>query len=316
MRPDPATPARRKPADGGSLFLLAMDHRASLAKTVYGVTDGEPAPDQRALISAGKELVFQGLLSALRQGADRAAAGVLVDERYGAHVARAAREAGLALAMPVERSGQDWFTLEYGTLADGQWLEHVEEFDPDYCKVLVRDNPSFDAGRRRAQQEDLAAVSAALRARGRTLLIELLVPAAPEQHAAVGADYDDTLRPGLTEQCITEMQRAGVEPDIWKVEGLDSPADAAAVVATAQRDGRDAVRCIVLGRDAPRPDLDRWLTVAAGVPGFAGFAIGRSIWEGPLEEQLAGGPEARLIERVAEAYLHFEQVWQAAAPGA
>lgn len=242
---------------GGSLFLLAMDHRASLARTVYGI-EGEPGPAQVGLIAAGKRLVFQGLLAAVEAGADPARTGVLVDERYGADVARRAREAGLTLAMPIERSGQDWFTLEYGTLGEDRWLDHVEEFDPRYVKVLVRDNPAFDADRRRAQQDDLAVVTRALHDRGRSLLVELLVPPTDEQkgHDHPGhpdGDYDTEVRPRLTRQVISEMQRAGVEPDIWKVEGLDSAEDAARVVATAQQGGRDAVRCIVLGRDAPPP---------------------------------------------------------------
>ncbi|WP_405585757.1 2-deoxy-5-keto-D-gluconate 6-phosphate aldolase domain-containing protein [Streptomyces sp. NBC_01190] len=299
---------------GGSLFLLAMDHRASLARTVYGI-EGEPGPAQVGLIAAGKRLVFQGLLAAVEAGADPARTGVLVDERYGADVARRAREAGLTLAMPIERSGQDWFTLEYGTLGEDRWLDHVEEFDPRYVKVLVRDNPAFDADRRRAQQDDLAVVTRALHDRGRSLLVELLVPPTDEQkgHDHPGhpdGDYDTEVRPRLTRQVISEMQRAGVEPDIWKVEGLDSAEDAARVVATAQQGGRDAVRCIVLGRDAPPSVLDRWLSVAAGVTGFEGFAIGRSIWEQPLADELAGSVSERgSVHEIADRYLRYVGVY-------
>ncbi|MFC4035693.1 2-deoxy-5-keto-D-gluconate 6-phosphate aldolase domain-containing protein [Streptomyces polygonati] len=301
------------PSSAASLFLLAMDHRASLARTVYGIK-GEPTSAQAALISAGKQLVFQGLLAALDIGADRARTGVLVDERYGAPVARQARDAGLVLAMPIERSGEDWFTLEYGTLGEDRWLEHVEAFDPDHVKILVRDNPGFDPGRRRAQQDDLAAVTSALHDRGRSLLLELLVPATAEQSADQGQDYDTALRPRLTRQVITEMQQAGVEPDIWKIEGLDSAEDAARAVATAQQGGRDQVRCVVLGRDAPAPVLDRWLSLAAGVTGFEGFAIGRSIWEDPLAAHLAGqATEGETVRPIADRYLHYVTAYERAA---
>ena len=306
--------ASRHPTDAGTdgagvhaqpLFLLAMDHRDSLARTVYGI-DGSPTPAEAERISAGKQLVYQGLVEAVRRGADPSRTGVLVDERYGAAVARQARAAGLTLAMPIERSGQPWFTLEYGTLGDRSWLDHVDAFNPDHVKVLIRDNPGFGDHDRGTQQENLAAVSQVLRDVGRSLLLELLVPATPEQEARHGESYDDALRPQLTEQVISDLQRAGVEPDIWKIEGLDAPEAAERIVAVAQQGGREQVRCIVLGRDAPPKDLDRWLGVAASVDGFHGFAIGRSIWEEPLAAHLSGGfSEERLIDQVADNYLHY-----------
>jgi myo-inositol catabolism protein IolC len=236
-----------------------------------------------------------------------------VDERYGTEVALQARAAGLRLAMPAERSGQDWFTLEYGTIGERTWLDHVERFDPDYVKVLVRDNPDFDGDDRRGQQDRLAVVSRTLREAGRKLIVELLVPATPEQKAKAGQDYDAQVRPGLTDRVIRDMRSAGVEPDIWKIEGLETVDAARAVVSTAREGGRGDVRCIVLGRDAPAERLDHWLSVAAGVDGFHGFAIGRSIWEQPLAEHLAGRLEAaQLTDQVATNYLHYAHSYRAA----
>ena len=158
------------------MFLLAMDHRDSLGRDVYGL-HGEIGPADAARIADGKRVVFEGMLTALHRGAARGSAGVLVDERYGAAVARDVRNAGITLAMPIERFGEDFFVLEYGE----RWLDHVAEFSVDYVKVLVRDNPSFDAAKRDRQRQDLAAVSATLREIGRPFLFELLVPATDEQ---------------------------------------------------------------------------------------------------------------------------------------
>jgi myo-inositol catabolism protein IolC len=297
------------------LFLLAMDHRASLVSQVYHLPAVPSAADVER-IEAGKLLIFQGLLAALDRGADRTLAGVLVDERYGTEVAIQARAAGLRLAMPAERSGQDWFTPEYGTIDERTWLDHVEHFEPDYVKVLVRDNPDFDGNDRRGQQDRLAVVSRTLREAGRKLIVELLVPATPEQKAKAGQDYDAQVRPGLTDQVIRDMQSAGVEPDIWKIEGLETVDAARGVVATAREGGRDNVRCIVLGRDAPAERLDHWLSVAAGVDGFHGFAIGRSIWEQPLAEHLAGRLDAaQLTDQVATNYLHYAHTYRTAEEG-
>jgi len=296
------------------IFLLAMDHRDSLERDVYGLT-APPTPEQTAAIEHGKSLVFDGLLAAITEGADAASAGVLVDELFGAQVARLARERAVDLAMPIEKSGQKFFTLQYGSLASDDWLEHVAEFDPDQVKVLVRDNPDDDPLDRMKQFDDLAVVSARLAAQKRTFMVELLVPAIDAQLASVDGDvyrYDREVRPALTVRVMTEFQRRGVEPDIWKIEGLETTAAAEDIVRAARQGGRDRVSCIVLGRDAPVDRLDHWLTIAAPIDGFIGFAIGRSIWEQPLRDQLAGGSEEELVAAVSRNYRHFADTYAAA----
>jgi len=294
------------------LLILAMDHRNSLLRDLYGIDD-VPTSEQIDRISAHKGLIFDGLLRAIEDGVDASRVGVLVDERYGAAVAVRAKEARIDLAMPIERSGEPLFLLEYGTFGDREWLRHIEEFAPAQVKVLVRDNPqgSFN---RMLQFDRLVTVSNALRASGRTFMIELLVPATPAQLESVGSDalrYDREVRPDLTVQLIEEMHVEGIEPNIWKVEGLETEEDARAVVSAARRDGRSPVYCIVLGRDSSRQRLDHWLEVASRVDGFRGFAIGRSIWEKPLADLLAGiASETQLVGRVAESFTHFAQVWE------
>ncbi|SDQ06547.1 hypothetical protein SAMN02800687_0097 [Curtobacterium sp. UNCCL20] len=288
------------------LFLFAMDQRSSLLEHTYDEPGGEPADEAEAeRVRAGKQLVYRGVLTALAAGASRDRTGVLVDERYGADVARLAKEAGLQLAMPVERSGREWFELEYGD----DWLAHVDAFDPDWVKVLVRDNPAFDAARREQQASELAAVSSALHDAGRPFLVELLVPGTDDQEASV-EDYDRDLRPDLVVQVLEYLQDHGVEADVWKLEGLDTRADAERVVATARRGGRDTVQCIVLGRDAPEEQLDHWLRTAAPVDGFVGFAIGRSNWEEPLEDVVREHLDTEAAEQlIAANYRHFVDTW-------
>jgi myo-inositol catabolism protein IolC len=289
-----------------------MDHRDSLVRDLYGIDDA-PSREQIARISAHKGLIFDGLLQAIEGGVDASRVGVLVDERYGSAVAVRAKDARIDLAMPIERSGEPLFLLEYGTFGDGEWLRHVQEFAPAQVKVLVRDNPQGSLNRM-LQFDRLLTVSNALRASGRTFMIELLVPGTPAQLESVGSDalrYDSEVRPGLTVQLIEEMQAEGIEPNIWKVEGLETVKDARAVVSAARRDGRSTVNCIVLGRDSSRQRLDHWLGVASRVDGFRGFAIGRSIWEKPLADHLAGtASETQLVRRVAETFTHFAQVWE------
>jgi myo-inositol catabolism protein IolC len=294
---------RYRPSQENPLLILAMDHRESFGRTLFGVRDDRPDARQRAAMTAAKRLIYAGLARA-RARLPCGRAGVLVDERYGQPVIDAARSDGAVLALPVEHSGREWFELEWGQ----HWLEHVRSNRPDFAKVLVRDNPAFPRARRDRQLRALREVSDALSGLGTPLLYELLVPATAAQLAADGtADaYDRDLRPDLVIQVIADNQAAGVEPAIWKIEGLESTEAARAVVAQIRAGGRDHVDAIVLGRDAPAARLDHWLAVAAPVDGFVGFAIGRSIWEEAIAGHSRGDAgDEETIGQIAGRYLDF-----------
>jgi myo-inositol catabolism protein IolC len=292
------------PTSARPLLILAMDHRESFAKQ-FGVSDGRPTDEQHQQMRAAKQLIYHGLRQAAGQLAD-ALPGVLVDEELGADVLREAHADGLTLAMPVEKSGQTQFALEYGD----RTAEHIAEFDPSYVKVLVRMNPDDAAEETAAQLAELAALSDLLRRHDRPLLYELLVPPTDEQLHRAGDQqaYDRDVRPELVTRVIAANQEAGVEPALWKIEGLDTAAAARDVVAAAKAGGRTA-DCIVLGRDAPREMLDHWLSVAAPVPGFVGFAVGRSIWEDPLAAHRHDGNDDDLVNAVRANYLHFAHAY-------
>ncbi|MGH8301116.1 MAG: 2-deoxy-5-keto-D-gluconate 6-phosphate aldolase domain-containing protein, partial [Steroidobacteraceae bacterium] len=259
-----------------------------------------------------KELIFAANQLAVKAGAPLERSGILVDEEFGSGVARRAKEAGVPLAMPVERSGQDEFDFEYGE----DFPRHIETFDPTFVKVLVRYNPEADPELNRRQAERLARLSEWLHANGRLFLFELLVPATTAQLEAFEDhrdDYDHQLRPKLTVDTLAALQAAGVEPDIWKVEGLDSPDDAAAVVAQARVGDRDNVDCIVLGRGASWDKVVGWLKVGAGVAGFAGFAVGRTLWHDALARHLAGqASEEAAATDIARRYRDLIDVYDAA----
>jgi myo-inositol catabolism protein IolC len=292
------------PSAADPLLILAMDHRDSFAK-LFGVTGSGPSPAQEAAMRAAKELIYHGVRDA-RSELDGGQAGVLVDEELGAAVLRAARDDGLVVAMPVEKSGQKLFRLQYGA----DTAAHIEEFAPAYVKVLVRMNPADSAEDTARQLAGLAALSTLLSERDTAFLYELLVPATDEQLQGAGDQeaYDRDLRPELVAEVIAINQQAGVEPTMWKIEGLETTAAARDVVAAAKAGGR-TTDCIVLGRDAPREVLDHWLAIAAPVPGFVGFAVGRSIWEDPLTRHRKDHDDARLVETVRDNYLHFARTY-------
>ena len=300
-----------EPGYDQKLFILAFDHRGSFQKKFFGI-EGDPDPEQTAIIADAKHLIFEGMMQAIAADADPSVTGVLVDEQFGSDVPQEARAAGLRLAMPAERSGQELFDFQYGE----EFGAHIERFDPDFTKVLVRYNPDGDAVANAEQLAKLRTLSDWLKDHSRRFLFELLVPAQESQLLAVGGDaerYEVELRPELMRRAISEIQDAGIEVDVWKIEGVDSRSDCEMLVAQARSGGRDGVVCVVLGRGADDAKVDHWLTQAAPVDGFVGFAIGRSIWWDPLKAYVDGKIERSAGARtIAENYLRFVQVYERA----
>jgi myo-inositol catabolism protein IolC len=293
------------------IYILAFDHRGSFQKKFFGI-EGEPDSEQTAIIADAKHLIFEGMLQAVGAGTDPSVAGVLVDEQFGSTVPEQAHERGLKLAMPAERSGQPTFDFQYGE----DFGAHIERFNPDFTKVLVRYNPDGDAEDNRVQAGKLKQLSDWLHAHERKFLFELLVPAEQAQLQTVDGDverYDTELRPELMRRAIAELQDAGIEADIWKIEGVDARSDCEMLVAQARTGGRDGVVCVVLGRGADDAKVDHWLAQAAPVDGFVGFAIGRSIWWDPLKAYVDGKIDRATGARtIAENYLRFIKVYERA----
>jgi 5-dehydro-2-deoxygluconokinase len=295
----------------GSLYVLAFDHRGSFQKKMFGI-EGDPTPEETETISDAKRLIFEGMLKAVEQGAEAGATGVLVDEQFGSDIPERAQEQGLKLAMPVEKSGQNEFDFQYGD----DFGAHIEEFPTDFSKVLVRYNPDDpDAEMNNRQLGRLKELAEWLHAHDRKFLFELLVPATDEQLSSVDCDtdrYDAELRPELMRRAIEDVQNAGIEVDVWKIEGVDQQSDAAMLAEQARSgQGREGVTCVLLGRGASTEKVEQWLREAAPVDGFVGFAIGRSIWWDALKGFLADELDRETAaSQIAENYLHFIDVYQ------
>ncbi len=290
------------------LYILAFDHRGSFQKKMLGI-EGTPNEEESRKISDAKKVIFEGFQQAIADGAPRGEAGILVDEQFGGDIARTAKEEGFVFAMPVEKSGQDEFDFEYGDEFD----KHILDMDPTFSKVLVRYNPEGDREMNATQLVRLKKLSDWLHSNGRTFLFELLVPAEPSQLEGVGGDedrYDKEVRPGLMVQAIKDIQAAGVEPDIWKIEGIDQREDCERISETVRRQGRDNVACVVLGRGANEDAVVHWLQQGSGVPGYIGFAIGRTIWWDALKAFLNGDTDrAGAAKTISENYRRMIDVY-------
>jgi myo-inositol catabolism protein IolC len=292
------------------LYIQPFDHRGSFQSGLFGFKP--PLSDaQTAEIAGAKRIIYDGFLSALAAGAPAGKAGILVDEQFGAAILRDATGKGIATACPAEKSGQDEFDFEYGE----DFARHIEAFDPTFCKVLVRYNPEGDRSLNQQQAGRLKRLSDYLAGAKRSFfMFELLVPAEKAQLDALKGNkraYDLQVRPHLMVEAIRELQKAGVEPDLWKIEGLDRAEDCQSVVAAARAGGRDHVGCIVLGRGENDQKVREWLGTARKVPGFIGFAVGRTVFWDPLVDWKAGkATREQAVARIATRYREFVDLFE------
>jgi myo-inositol catabolism protein IolC len=294
------------------LYILPFDHRGSFQKKMFG-WEGALTQEQTAEIAAAKRVIYDAFTSAIRAGVPKDKAGILVDEQFGAAILRDARTDGYSTASPAEKSGQDEFDFEYGE----EFSKHIEAFQPTFSKVLVRYNPEGNRALNERQSARLKRLSDYLhsgKSRSR-FMFELLVPAEKAQLERFKGDkkaYDLELRPRLMAETIQELQDAGVEPDVWKIEGLEQREDCEAIVAAARRGGRNRVGCIILGRGEDDRKVREWLSTASGVTGFIGFAVGRtSFWDPLVNWRGKKITRDAAVAEIARRYQEFVEIFEA-----
>jgi myo-inositol catabolism protein IolC len=291
------------------LYILPFDHRASYISNLFGWK--EPLNvEQMNAVAESKQVIYEGFKKAINENVPKEAVGILVDEQFGVGLLRDAHTHGYITAASVEKSGQDEFDFVYGD----DFAKHIEAVNPTFSKVLVRYNPEADAEMNKRQIQRLKRLSDYLGQSQRHFMFELLVPAEPDQLERVDQDknmYDLQLRPGLVMRAIQELQDAGVEPDVWKIEGLDRQEDCEKVVEMARRGGRSSVSLIVLGRGADRDRVVKWLRTAAKVPGFIGFAVGRtSFWDPVVDFEAKRSSKDEAAEQVAKNFEEWISIFE------
>jgi myo-inositol catabolism protein IolC len=292
------------------LYILPFDHRGSFQTKLFGWS-GTLTIDQTAQIAASKQVIYDGFKAALKAGVPAEKVGILVDEQFGAAILQNARRNGYTTACPAERSGQEEFDFEYRE----DFAKHIEIFHPTFCKVLVRYNPEGDKALNARQASRLKQLSDYLHEKSHSrFMFELLVPAEKEQLDRLNGDkkaYDVQLRPRLMVETIEQLQDVGVEPDVWKIEGLDSRKACENIVAAARRGGRDKVGCIILGRGEDDQKVREWLATASGIPGFIGFAVGRtSFWDSLVSWRAKKITRKDAVNEIARRYREFVDIFE------
>jgi 5-dehydro-2-deoxygluconokinase len=296
------------------LFVQPFDHRGSFTKKFFGLAgppEVSPRIDHRTAIAQTKMLIYRGLLRAIELGVPKDTVGILVDAEFGSQVLLDAQARGITTSVCVEKSGQPVFDFEYGP----RWQDHLRFIKPEIVKCLVRYHPKDDAVENREQATRLQALSDYIHdGNDHYLMFELLVPALTAEEKALGDRYDKEVRPERMIEAIHQLQDFGIEPDIWKIEGLETRSQAEAVGAATRRGkGRGRVGNILLGRGSDKAQVHKWLQVAAPVPGYIGFAVGRTNFADAVKGFIADpSTEAQAIETIAANYKGCVDVWQAA----
>ena len=292
------------------LYILAFDHRGTITKGLLGVEGREPTQDEANKVSEMKKIIFDGFLKANEYGITGGDPAILVDETFGLEVQQKAKEMNIKFAAPVEKSGQKVFDFEYGD----QFGEKINEVGADFVKILVRWNPDDEEEIRETQGNRIKELSDWLTENDKKFLLEFLVPATEEQLASVENDqarYDSEIRPKLAVKVVKEMRERGADPDIWKIEGLDTSEDCEKVAQAIRTGDREDVIAVVLGRGASDEKVNEWLKAGSSVEGYKGFAIGRSIFWDALKGFHEGQKSREeAVEEIAQSYLGFLSVYQ------
>lgn len=280
------------------LAILAFDHRAFFQKNL--TKDEEK-------IRAYKRVIYDGLMAAVAQGVPVNDAAMLVDEEYGLELHVDAQMRGITRILTTEKSGQEEYQFQYGE----EFGDHIEKLRPAYAKALVRYRADGDTELNVRQLSRLKELSDWCREHRIGFLIEPLVSPTEDEKTRYGQErFDRSIRPRLTVEMIRQFHAAGVEPDIWKIEGMESREDYEVVSQTARAEGRAHVGVVVLGRAEEVDHVERWLEAGKHVDGVCGFAIGRTIfWEALQAMDQKTITREQAVEQIARLYRHFYDVF-------
>jgi len=286
------------------LYLLPFDHRASFSKTLLGIV-GAPSERETERIRGLKEIIYDAFKVAIASGIPKEYAAILVDEEYGEVILHDARAHGFVTCLNLEKSGQEMFEFEYK-----DFKSHVNNIKPIFIKVLVRYNPEGNKKNNEVQRERLKIVSDFAHGQGYKFLIEPLIPPTVSQLYNMGGDherYDREMRPSLTVDMIRELQSDGIEPDVWKIEGMGNETDYARIVREVRNSPlRAQVGVIILGRGEDKKNVEMWIKKGKKIEGIIGFAVGRTVFFDPLAKFKNGEiSKEEAIEKIANNYRYF-----------
>lgn len=290
------------------LFILPFDHRSSFAE-LFGFTNLELSSEEKEEISEAKEIIYTAFKKAVDQEIPKDQAAILIDEEYGDKIIRDAINQRYNVILTTEKSGQKEFGFEY----DDNFAKHIEKYKPGFVKALIHYNPNDDPLSKMRQQQKLEILSNYCHKNAYKFLLEILISPTDSQSKDCNEDsniYDNQVRPNLTVKVIEELQNANVEPDIWKIEGMESEDSYKIVTLQTRKDERGDVGIVILGRAENQDKVERWIKSGSKIRGIIGFAVGRTIFWKPLVDYKNGNIEKeKAIELISDGFLHFYHIF-------
>lgn len=301
VRPDLDERTRRlhqvsaKRREWGPLYILAFDHRRQLIELA------QQTGRSLEVIVRLKQLFFRAVEEVAADMNDRGAKGsigMIVDERFGEEVLNAATGRGWWIARPVELPGSRPLVFERGRCVGGQLIHWPRE---QIVKCLVQFHPDDEPMLRLEQEAQIRALYEATRESCHELLLELVVPKLPVEE------------PEALYRAMLRLYNIGVYPEWWKLQ----PQPREVWRRIDELIGRRDPYCrgvVLLGMNAAPEELTRAFREAAGSGACRGFAIGRTIFQGPSRAWLSGEIDDRaLVGQVRDALEYLIDAWRDAA---
>jgi 5-dehydro-2-deoxygluconokinase len=272
------------------LLAMAFDHRAQLEEMAdaAGIT-AEHIPYFKQLC----------LSAARRAAAGRPDCGILLDARLGRDALDDATGDGMWIGRPIELPGAIPLRFEGG--ADVGCT--LREWPTAHCvKCLVFYHPDDLAALREEQEAQVLRLFDAARQTSHELLLEVI----PSRSKV--PTNDATLA-----RALDRFYQLGVFPDWWKLPDPASQPAWDAIAATIERHDQHCRGVLLLGLDAPQPELEASFELAARQPVCKGFAVGRTIFGAPARAWMQGEiDDETAIARMAQAYASLIEAWDRA----
>ncbi|MFH1611445.1 MAG: DUF2090 domain-containing protein [Patescibacteria group bacterium] len=269
------------------LFILPFDHRSTFTTTLLGFDYPPKTASQKKAVTDMKRVVFDGFLLAHNKYEHSEDMAILVDEEFGKSILQEAQKQLIPFALSIEKSGQLFFQFEYGN----KFGAHIQNWNPAYAKALVRFDPKQKQGNE-IQNKRLKRLHDFCKTNDQKWLIEPLM-------TGKGTRF------GQMKTCVQQMRKAGINPDVWKIEALESKKQWQELYKIAKAD------LILLGRGASKKQVEDWVIVAAKSGAVCGFAIGRTIFFSTLEKLRDKKiTRKQAVEAIANNYLSFIRLWE------
>ncbi len=282
------------------LIILPFDHRASFYREILKIKNQPNSKDKKKVIEL-KNIIYQGLLQVKKQYPDVLGFSLLVDEEHGDKILKSAKKNGVIRILTTEKSGQTIFDFEYGN----NFSEHINKYQPEYAKVLVRYNPQNKTDNI-IQLKRLKKLSAFCQKNKIGFLFELLVPPTEKDLKIAGSkkNYDQGLRIIRTVQAINEIKKI-LRVSVWKLEGFNTSGWEKITKAVGNQG-----KIVILGRGETPKVVKHWLSDGAKFPQTIGFAIGRTIFENPLKQYVVGKlNQKQTIDKIARNLSFYLNIW-------